>query len=141
MKINTKIVTDAYVQEMASRNPESSRRLFQFGRTYTVLDVDRSERIRRRFHYKAKQCFANCQRRALNDADLLYVEGFATIVKRCPIIHAWLVHRDRPEVVLDPTRPTLEPDVYFFGMIISPEEIRQHILSNGYYGSILFPSI
>lgn len=78
-----------------------------------------------------KMCFRNCAEAALENPDLLYVEGYARadIPLPFPIAHAWLLTPD--ELVVD---PTWERGLEYFGITFTGRQLAEYLLLNEEYG-------
>lgn len=83
---------------------------------------------------QVKQCFANCQRFALDsshDLDVEYREGYVVTV--IPMEHAWLVYKGKVlDLTLDPDREVQYLDSY----AVHYGEILDMIMSTHRYGPV-----
>lgn len=111
--------------------------LLEHGKVYTEIDFDLSRKLRRRFDFQNRECFKNSQH--LAEEGYTYIEGIGSGL--IPTEHAWVVHADRPDVVIDVTwcncKFTKPPD--FFGVAIPLEFIHRCQRTTETYGSIMKP--
>jgi hypothetical protein len=77
-----------------------------------------------------QRCYMNATKAALDDDNLLYVEGIVTI-HGVPIDHAWNVTQDGK--LIDPTINSQGVGEYF-GVTFPTGYLLQASLTNGYYG-------
>ncbi len=79
-----------------------------------------------------KQCFANCQRFALNTGlDVEYREGWVVIL--IPMAHAWLIYKGE---VLDLTLDLNQEVQYLDSYAVSYDEILTYVIETGSYGPV-----
>ena len=116
-----------YIQ-MISRVDEVGRPFWQWflrkGKAFTKT------RSTRGFTYrgKAKECYYNAQKAALNNSRLTYYEGLAYSKGLIPVDHAWVVYRG---VVIDPTWERWKRVTVYFGVPIPTEYISKHWVKTG----------
>lgn len=70
-----------------------------------------------------KQCFTNAMRRAVR-RDLIYVEGYASTGAFFPVLHAWVVDPQAPEIAIEVTHDEFR---FYYGVPFAPEFTRSFI--------------
>jgi hypothetical protein len=86
------------------------------------LDVAETPRM------TAKQCFVNAAMLALEDDDLVYIEGYAASV--IPTEHAWCWSLSGKRIV----DPTWERGLAYMGIPFTTDFLRRRLLETGKYG-------
>ena len=112
---------DAHMRMLAEIGDPRARLMLGRGRTWRV-DLDEPPRPKGLRRGRAKQCYFNAGRWALDYPEWQYVEGYVALGS--PVIeHAWLTaDADR---VIEPTLSGYGTE--YFGIIVTLDALRQHL--------------
>ncbi|GBG14820.1 pilus assembly protein PilM [Novimethylophilus kurashikiensis] len=117
-------VLESYIQQFAKLTGGYYEFISTYGRAWTPKPNPDWLKLGR-----AKMCYENAGRIALQREDLIYVEGVA--LRLIPVPHAWLVTLDGD--VIDPTWQSPETCQYF-GLAFKRDYLAQNILTTETWG-------
>lgn len=101
-----------------------------------MIDIEQSEKIKNLYNCKVKECYANCQKVAIQDSNFLYIEGYATSI--IPVSHAWLFDFKNNKIV-DPTWVSEKRKfniLDYFGIVIPEEFVVKRMLITAVYDDL-----
>lgn len=80
-------------------------------------------------------CFQNSAEMAFDNDQLIYVEGYATVIG-VPIEHAWVFNKKDSSHVIETTMEKPDFDMEFYGIPFKTEYVRKTALKTGVWGII-----